>query len=85
MASINPERAILLGMCADLADSCMQLTRYFDDEPLDIARINEEVSLFCGRMEAWRWLANALVGVSVSTDGACLWRSVAVMSFGFSS
>ncbi|CAJ1453878.1 unnamed protein product [Effrenium voratum] len=42
MASINPERAILLGMCADLADSCMQLTRYFDDESLDIARINEE-------------------------------------------
>ncbi|CAJ1390023.1 unnamed protein product, partial [Effrenium voratum] len=42
MASINPERAILLGMCADLADSCMQLTRYFDDESLDIARTNEE-------------------------------------------
>ena len=39
-------------MCADMADTTLQLTRFLDSENMDIASMNEEVSVFCTRLEA---------------------------------
>ena len=38
-------------MATDLASSCIQLTRFFDRDDMDISRINEEVYCFDQELE----------------------------------
>ncbi|CAK9092405.1 Uncharacterized protein SCF082_LOCUS43483 [Durusdinium trenchii] len=51
LRGLTPEKLLTVAMCADMADTCLQLTRFLDDEGLDIARLNEEVSVFCSRIQ----------------------------------
>ncbi len=46
------EKLLVLSMCADAADTVMQLNRFLDNEDMDIGRLNEEVGLFLDRIEA---------------------------------
>ena len=50
--SFTAEKFLLLGMLADMADTCIQLTRFLDDEDMDVAQQNEQVALFVQRLEA---------------------------------
>lgn len=51
MANIDEAALFTLGMATDLASSCIQLTRFFDRDDMDISRINEEVYCFDQELE----------------------------------
>lgn len=48
----TPEALVTLAMCADMAAACLDLTRYCDDENMDIAELNYEVSTFVHSLQA---------------------------------
>ena len=52
MKSMSETKYILLGMLTDLCQSCIELTRFFDNENLDIAAINQEIYFFDQQLEA---------------------------------
>ena len=52
LRGLTQRKLLLLAMCADMADATIQLTRFLDSEDMDIASMNEEVSIFCARLEA---------------------------------
>ena len=42
--SISTKKLLLLAMCADAADTAMQLCRYCDQEDMDLSKLHEEVT-----------------------------------------
>ena len=45
-------RIVTLAMCADMSAACLDLTRFFDQENMDIALVNLEVGQFFHCLEA---------------------------------
>lgn len=52
LAWISNKRALLLGMLADAGDESLCLTRFFDNEQMDVAELNAEVDSYIGRIKA---------------------------------
>lgn len=52
LAEIDEEGVLLLGMLADSAEECMQLTRFLDDENFDAAAVASHIDHFRGTIKA---------------------------------
>ena len=52
LAEIDEEGVLLLGMLADSAEECMQLTRFLDDENFDAAAVASHLDHFRGTIKA---------------------------------
>lgn len=48
----SAEKAVLLGMMADASATCLDLTRFSDQESMDVAKMNEEVEHFIRKARA---------------------------------
>ena len=55
MSSMSETKFLLLGMMTDLSQSCLELTRFFDSEHMEIAEMNREVHYFDQQLEAGHW------------------------------
>ena len=52
MEGCTSESIVTLAMCADMSAACLDLTRFFDQENMDIALVNLEVGQFFHSLEA---------------------------------
>ena len=55
MEGCTSEGIVTLAMCVDMSAACLDLTRFFDQENMDVALMNMEVGQFIQSLEARRF------------------------------
>lgn len=50
LATLNGEKLLLLGMCTDASASCLEFTRYNDQEGMDISQLTNEVAALVSQL-----------------------------------